>query len=88
MKTHYCSSCLYFNGDNHLVSWNEMKIGTIFYHIHVHYYGIKTGNQTYFNISDSHRSYRSKLLKDGGDYKNFIECSYRIQTDGGDLSGR
>lgn len=88
MSVHFRSECLYFNSDNHLVTWNEMKIGTIYYHIHCHYYAIKTGNHTYFDITDKHNSRRSKLLQDGGDYKNFIECSYRIQNNGGDLSGK
>ena len=88
MKTHYSTDFLSFNSDNHRVSWNEMHIGTIYYHIHSHYYAIKTGNQSYFDITNNRASKRSKLLKDGGDYKNFIECSYRIQINGGDLSGR
>ena len=88
MKTHYCTDCLYFNSDNHLVSWNEMQIGTIYYHLYSHYYAIKTGNQSYFDITNNRASKRSKLLQDGGNYKNFIECSYRIQINGGDLSGR
>ena len=88
MKTHYFTDCLYFNSDNHLVSWNEMQIGTIYYHLYSHYYAIKTGNQSYFDITNNRASKRSKLLQDGGNYKNFIECSYRIQINGGDLSGR
>ena len=89
MKTpHFYTERIYFNSDNHLMSWNEMHIGTIYYHIHLDDYCIKTGNQSYFSISNNHQSHRSKLLQEGGDYKNFIECSYQIQINGGDLSGK
>lgn len=88
MKQHFCTDCMYFNSDNHLVSWNEMKIGTIYYHIHADYYAIKTGYQSYFDITNNRSSRRSVLIKEGGDYKNFIECSYHIKINGGDLSGK
>ena len=89
MKTHFCTDCLYFNSDNHIVSWNEMQIGTIYYHLNAHYYAIKTGTQSFFNITNNKASKRGTLLKDAGDYKNFVECSYRIQINGGvDLSGK
>ena len=85
---HLYTEWIYFKSDNHLMSWNEMRIGTIYYHIHLDEYCIKTGNQSYFSISENHQSHRSKLLQEGGDYKNFIECSYQIQINGGDLSGK
>ena len=90
MKRHYCTDCMYYNSDNHLVSWNEMQIGTIYYHIHSHYYAIKTGNQSFFDLTHNRASKRSKLLQEGngGNFKNFVECAYRIQTSGGDLSGK
>lgn len=88
MNQHVCNACMYFNSDNQHISWNEMRIGTIFYQIYANYYGIKTGNQSYFDITNNRASIRSKLIQEGGDYKNFIECSYRIQINGGDLSGK
>ena len=83
---HFYTEWIYFKSDNHLMSWNEMRIGTIYYHIHLDYFAIKTGNQSYFDITNNRASKRSKLLQDGGDYKNFIECSYNIQINGGDAN--
>ncbi len=90
MTENYCIKSLYFTSDYHLMSWNEMRIGTIYYHIHAHYFAIKTGYQSFFDITNNRASRRSQLLQDGkgGDYKNFIECTYRMHVNGGDISGK
>lgn len=70
--------CCY--SDYHIMSWNEMQIGTIYYHINAHYFAIKTGKQSYFDITNNRSSKRGKLLQGAGDYKNFIKCSYNVEV--------
>lgn len=84
--THHICNELFFNSDNHIMSWNEMRIGTIYYHIHAQYFAIKTGYQSFFDITNNRASKRSQLLQDGegNNYKNYIECTYRIHVNRGD----
>ena len=66
-----------------LVSWNQLDIGDVYYHIHTHAIGVKTSTNSFYYFSDKSNHHWPKYLteshaKDG--YKNFIRCSYTMEV--------
>ena len=73
---------LSFQSNYELLTWNELRIGDLYFHIHSKDFNIKTGNHSYFNISEHTYHTVSKLLQEGDDkYKNFIRCSFVLSVD-------
>ena len=72
---------LSYQSDYELLTWNELRIGDLYYHIHCKEFMLKTGAHSYFNISEHTYHTVSKLLQTGDDkYKNFIRCSFILSV--------
>ena len=66
-----------------LLSWNQLDIGDIYYHIHNHTIAVKTGSKSFFNFTDKAYHHWPKYLNESHDkeaYKNFIRCSYALEV--------
>lgn len=71
-----------YNPEHNLaLSWDELKIGDVFYHIHTKDVCIKTSGKAYFTINDRTYHTRSKLLSDGGHYKNYLQVACKIEVE-------
>ena len=67
------------HSDYNLLTWNELRIGDIYYHVHSEDFNIKTGNNSYFDISDHEFHTWPKLLQESHDKNHcFIRASYEM----------
>lgn len=81
MKNYIGLEKLSYQSNYDLLTWNELRIGDLYLHIHSHDFMLKTGKHSYFNISDHTNHYIPKYLQEGDNkYKNFIRCSYVLSV--------
>lgn len=68
-----------------LVSWNDLDIGDIFYHVWLHKTGLKLSKNYFYYFDDKSFSHWSKLNQEGHKkgYKNFMRCTYTLEVDNG-----
>lgn len=67
MKNYIGYEKLSYHSDCDLLTWNELRIGDLYFHIHSHKFYIKTGRHSYFNISDHTNHLVPKLLQEADD---------------------
>ena len=66
-----------------LVSWLQLDIGDVYYHIHTHQSGVKTGSNSFYYFTDKSYHRWPKYLREShvsAGYKNFIRCRYALEV--------
>lgn len=66
-----------------LMSWTQLDVGDIFYHVWVHKIGVKLSKNSFYYFNDKSLHHWAKPSQEGHKkgYKNFIRCNYTLEVD-------